>query len=89
MILALADAAWGTIGVIGAALIAGIAGVVVSSTKQLRPNGGTSLNDAIRRIDERTQVIDTKVDHQGATLSDLRERVARIEGAPPPPPPPS
>lgn len=77
-------------GVIGVAII-GLIGVRISRengkrTKQLEPNGGSSLADSIRRMEESVKRIDHRTEQHDDVLSslrdttaDLRERVTRIE----------
>lgn len=77
----------------GVVLVAVISliGVLISRgngkrTKQLEPNGGSSLADSIRRMEKAVERIDKRTESHDAALwalndtsADLRERVTRIE----------
>lgn len=49
-----------------------VAGLTMRNTKQLKPNGGSSLADSIRRMEKVVNRIDDRTQEQG-------ERIAAIE----------
>lgn len=68
---------------VAAAAVTGITGIVVAAlgfwnTKQLKPNGGSSLADAIRRIETTVVRIDDRTHEQGERIAALEAIAERL-----------
>lgn len=61
---------------LGAGLFAMLRYIIRAETSELRPNGGGSIKDAIKRIDERSEKTHTKLEQH---MADSRARVERSD----------
>lgn len=78
-------AAWGAIGLIGAAVATGVFGLVVAAVSsrrtkrieyQLKPNNGTSMHDLLHHVAHQVNLIEA---NQTALAGDMRSNTAKLE----------